>query len=318
MKIENSMLELHSESFKSSTKVVHTFMRELESENAKRVDEMQTAMQSVETFKRLAFQMIQDFITRLQSGNGLCQRDSFSEDDFFQHSFSKTEVTLEEIYTESQSLDVGMCGFIQTDSQQIQVDMNFSMSYSFVQKNQILKTQFYDPLVINFDGELPKLDDKCFSFDIDCDGDSEQLSLLKNGNGFLALDKNDNGKVDDGSELFGTQNGDGFADLRRYDSDKNGWLDENDPIFDRLRVWMKNGDKSELLALGEVGIGALYLGEAKGSFNLKNETNETLGKICSSGLYLNEDGTSGLLSQIDFARREPKEEGTLSNLLQAC
>ena len=75
--------------------------------------------------------------------------------------------------------------------------------------------------------------------------------------------------------------------------------------MDGLRVWMKNGDKNELLALGEVGIGALYLGKTKGRFDLKDDTNETLGKICANGLYLNEDGTSGLLSQIDFAKRDP-------------
>jgi hypothetical protein len=135
----------------------------------------------------------------------------------------------------------------------------------------------------------------------------------------LALDKNSNGAIDDGSELFGTQNGDGFADLRRYDVDKNGWIDECDPIMDGLRIWIKNGDENSLLALGEVGIGALYLGETRGSFELKSEAEETLGKICSSGLYLNEDGTSGLLSQIDFARRNQhakETSGILGDLLR--
>jgi len=318
MKIENFALNMHSESSKSSSVSVKTFVSELESQNAQRVDELKTAQESVEFFKRMAFEMIEQFISRLQSG-GCSREHSFNE--MTQTGFTTQDVRVEKEYRDSQSLDVGMCGFVQTASQNIQLDINISMSSSFVQKNQILKTQFYDPLVVSFDGELPELDDKCFSFDIDCDGDSEQLSLLKSGSGFLAFDKNNNGIIDDGSELFGTENGNGFADLRCYDSDKNGWLDENDPILDGLRIWMKNSDESSLLSLGEVGIGALYLGEAKGSFELKDDdSHETLGKICSTGLYLNEDGTSGLLSQIDFARREPdiKEEGALSTLLRAC
>jgi len=318
MKIENFALDMHSESSKSSSVSINTFVSELENQNAQRVDKLKTPQESVEFFKRMAFEMIEQFIVKLQTG-GCSNKNSVEE--MMSKNFTTQEVRLEKEYRESQSLDVGMCGFVQTASQNIQIDINISMSQSFVHKNQILKTQFYDPLVVSFDGELPELDTKSFSFDIDCDGDSEQLSLLKSGSGFLALDKNDNGIIDDGSELFGTENGNGFADLRRYDSDKNGWLDENDPIMDGLRIWMKNGDKSELLALGEVGIGALYLGETKGSFDLKNETHETLGKICSSGLYLNEDGTSGLLSQIDFARRKPdikEENSALSDLLQAC
>jgi hypothetical protein len=317
MKIENFALDLNSKASKSSKTVVKTFVSELESENSKRVEELKSAQESVEFFRQFAFKMIQEFILRLQSRS--CQPPEFNFDEFEQKSFTTQEVRVEKEYMESQSLEVGMCGIVETATGSIELDLNFCMSHSFVQKHQILKTQFYDPLVISFDGELPQLDDKCFSFDIDCDGDSEQLSLLKGSNGFLALDKNSNGAIDDGSELFGTQNGDGFADLRRYDVDKNGWIDECDPIMDGLRIWIKNGDENSLLALGEVGIGALYLGETRGSFELKSEAEETLGKICSSGLYLNEDGTSGLLSQIDFARRNQhakETSGILGDLLR--
>lgn len=62
--------------------------------------------------------------------------------------------------------------------------------------------------------------DQKFYFDLDADGTADRISMLKSGSGFLALDKNGNGKIDDGSELFGTQSGDGFADLEEYDIDK--------------------------------------------------------------------------------------------------
>jgi len=59
-----------------------------------------------------------------------------------------------------------------------------------------------DPLVLSFDGQMPTLSTKTFSFDIDSDGKSDQISQLNAGNGFLALDRNNNKKIDDGSELF--------------------------------------------------------------------------------------------------------------------
>ena len=54
---------------------------------------------------------------------------------------------------------------------------------------------------------------------------------------FLALDLNGDGRINNGSELFGALSGNGFADLAQYDSDANGWIDENDEIFQRLKVW---------------------------------------------------------------------------------
>lgn len=77
-------------------------------------------------------------------------------------------------------------------------------------------------------------------FDLDCDGKEEEISSLGKGSGFLALDKNGDGIINDGTELFGTKSGDGFADLAEYDEDGNGWIDEDDGIFSQLRIWTKN------------------------------------------------------------------------------
>ena len=41
-----------------------------------------------------------------------------------------------------------------------------------------------------------------------------------------ALDINEDGKINDGKELFGTASGNGFGDLAAYDQDNNGWIDE--------------------------------------------------------------------------------------------
>jgi len=296
MKIENFVLDLHSESSRSSSTTVTTFTSELQNENSKRLKEVEALNSQVAFCKRLEFELIQQLIFRLNS-----KTYRFKEID--RNDFTSSEVSVHKEYQESQRLDVSMHGFIYTSNRRIDLNIDISMSYSFVSNHEIIRQQFYDPLVLNFDGELPDLESTNFSFDIDANGESDQISMLKKGSGFLALDKNNNNKIDDGLELFGTLNGDGFADLRRYDSDSNGWIDESDPIFDSLRIWQKNRDEDRLIAIGEVGIGAIYLGNTDGRIDIKDEKNNTLGRIRSTGLFLNEDGSSGVVSQIDFARQ---------------
>ena len=213
-------------------------------------------------------------------------------------------VEISSTYAESQALDFSVSAFIQADGKEIELSLDVSLSRSFVQKTSIimdLNRPLKDPLVISLDGRMPSLSSKSFSFDIDSDGKSDQISQLNSGSGFLALDKNDNGRIDDGSELFGTASGDGFADLSKYDDDKNGWIDENDAIFDKLQIWQKSDGKDKLIGLGEVGIGAIFLGNTATPFSLKDETNQLLGEIRKSGFVLFENGRAGVISQVDLA-----------------
>lgn len=306
MKIENFVLDLHSESSRSSSSTVTTFTSELQNENSKRLKEVEALNSQVAFCKRLEFELIQQLIFRLNSKTYKFKAVDASD-------FTKREVSVHEEYRESQRLDVSMQGFIYTSNRRIELNIDISMSHSFVSNHEIIRQQFYDPLVLNFDGELPDLDSTNFSFDIDANGECDQISTLKKGSGFLALDKNSNNKIDDGLELFGTLNGNGFADLRRYDSDNNGWIDESDPIFEGLRIWQKTKDEDTLVALGEIGIGAIYLGSADGRIDIKSQKNETLGRIRSTGLFLNEDGTSGVVSQIDFARQNKEVNKNLGS-----
>lgn len=310
MKIENFALELHSESYKSSSVSIISFERELDSQNVKRLEEVEAVNSQLEFCKRLEFELLQQLLSILNPTKP-CKLKALDAEQFSAN--QGREVTIMKEYKEFQSLDVRMSGCIQTKDKKIELNIDISMSHSFVSSNQISRQQFYDPMILTFDGKLPELDTQNFSFDINCDGTSNQISMLKGKSGFLALDKNKNGTIDDGSELFGALNGDAFSDLRRYDNDKNGWIDENDNIFDKLKIWIKNKDENRLVALGEMGIGAIYLGSTKGAFDIKSDTNETLGRIRDTGLFLSEDGTSGIMSQIDFARRN-KEVNKISDV----
>jgi hypothetical protein len=53
-------------------------------------------------------------------------------------------------------------------------------------------------------------------------------------------DRNGDGAIDHGRELSGATTGDGFAELAAYDEDGNGWIDENDSIYQHLRIWSKD------------------------------------------------------------------------------
>lgn len=214
-----------------------------------------------------------------------------------------------------ESLQTSTKGIIKTaDGREISIDVNLKLAQSFCQKIETQKAVFTDPLVINLEGRLPELEDTKFSFDIDSDGESEQISRLSKGSGFLALDKNGNGKIDDGSELFGTKSGNGFADLSAYDSDKNGWIDESDDVFDKLRIWTDSEEGSKLIALGEAGVGAIYLGSSEAGYMYKNQDGKTLGALRESGMFLFESGKTGTISQIDFTT--DSKESELQKLLR--
>ncbi len=160
-----------------------------------------------------------------------------------------------------------------------------------------------DPLVINLDTNIAGLSDQKFEFDLDCDGVKEQISMLEHGSGYLALDKNGDGVINDGSELFGTGSKDGFADLAMYDEDGNGWIDENDEIFDRLLIWAKDADgNDQLYTLKEAGVGAICLHRVSTDFTMNSSNNnQTNGQLRSTGVFLYENGTAGSMQQLDLA-----------------
>lgn len=211
-----------------------------------------------------------------------------------------------ESHYEKETMNFSSEGMVTTaDGRKIQFSVELNMSREFftekslgIRAGDAVKV---DPLAINFDGAPPSLTAAKYSFDLDCDGTPDQISFLAPGSGFLALDANNDGIINDGSELFGPKSGDGFADLGAYDSDGNGWIDENDPIYDKLRIWTKDENgKDKLLALGQKGIGAIYLGNVDTSFGIKNSENALLGQIRKTGIFLKEEGGAGTLQHIDL------------------
>lgn len=210
-------------------------------------------------------------------------------------------------YEERESTSFSTTGTVKTaDGRELNFNLDMTMSRRYMEKHDIefvssFDTVLTDPLVINLGSNPVSVSDKSFNFDIDGDGKDETIAQMNPESGFLALDKNGDGIINDGSELFGTKTDNGFSELAEYDSDGNGWIDENDEVYDQLKVWVKDENgKDKLLSLKEANVGAIYLGSSKTTFHVTDDNNELKAKVRSSGVYLHEDGSAGSVQQVDF------------------
>lgn len=209
-------------------------------------------------------------------------------------------------HQEREKMNFSAQGVVKTaDGREIRIKMDLNMSREFISQQNIDiragDAVAKDPLIINFAGPAAALTERNFRFDLDADGSEDLISFVQPGSGFLALDKNGDGTINDGKELFGPQTGNGFDDLRTYDVDGNNWIDENDPVFKQLRVWTRDAQGSNmLLALGQIGVGAIFLGAVNTDFSIKNAVNDTQGQLRSTSLFLREDGNAGSIQQVDL------------------
>ena len=216
------------------------------------------------------------------------------------------EYTSQESYQEEEHVLVSADGSIKTkDGAEIPFSVRLRMD-----RQLLLKSGFefragdarkVDPLVINFGGNAAELTDAKFAFDLNTDGKTENISFVRPGSGLLVIDKNLDGKINDGSELFGPSSGDGFNELARYDEDRNGWIDEGDTMYSRLCVWTKGADGKDFLTpLTESDVGAINLSPIVSQFDERGSDNRLDGQVRQTGIYVDPEGNAKTIQQLDL------------------
>jgi Ca2+-binding RTX toxin-like protein len=180
--------------------------------------------------------------------------------------------------------------------------------------------QLSDPLTLDLDGDgLETIGIDSASpvlFDHDGDGVKNATGWVNQDDGFLVFDRNGNGSIDNGSELFGDSTplyiggkaADGFAALAQEDTNRDGIVNDEDAYYSQLRVWQdvnSDGitDTGELKTLEELGIAGMRVEKYENTTPLSNGN-----QIADLGHYIKADGTeaelgnvTGRLGDIDLA-----------------
>ncbi|MBV8048948.1 MAG: hypothetical protein JO171_17495 [Paludibacterium sp.] len=157
-----------------------------------------------------------------------------------------------------------------------------------------------DPLMITLPGGSGRFSGASATFNLDAGSGQTRLPFFADG-GWLVWDKNHDGKVADGSQLFGPQSGNGFNDLAALDSNHDGVIDASDAAFADLKVWtgIDSQGNDQLSSLSSLHIGAILLPSVATPFSLRNSQNQAQGEVRRSGVYLTDNGQAGRVSQVD-------------------
>ena len=243
--------------------------------------------------------------------------DANAEDNTAQVTHTQTTQVLER----EQRMIFESVGEIQTsDGRDISFLMQLDFHNNFSHESQsdtfTGSNLWVDPLVISLTGQVPQVADGSFEFDLNSDGQldaqTETMGNLSSGMAYIAFDKNGDGEINNGSELFGATSGQGFSELAQYDDDGNGWIDENDSIFSQLSVWQPNTD-SPLSSFSEAGVGAIYLQSEETPFELTDISGEADARITQSSVALMESGVATSVFQLEWAQR-PQDTLTINGV----
>lgn len=167
----------------------------------------------------------------------------------------------------------------------------------------------YHPVVFDLDGdglELVEFDMSGLTFDMDGDGIRDMTGWVGADDGFLVLDRNGNGFIDDGSEIsyitdvVGAQTD--LEGLRAFDTNGNGLLDQGDANFASFQIWRDvNQDgvsqQSELRSLADYGVTVINLLRRPTG---QDSTGENRNVISALSDYFFADGAIGTIGDVSL------------------
>ena len=183
---------------------------------------------------------------------------------------------------------------------------------------------FSSPLILDLDQDgIETINySQGVTFDINADGTEEQTGWVSADDALLVLDLNQDGLINNASELFGehmlkadgNKASDGFDALTEYDANKDGVIDSEDQIFSQLQLWVDaNSDgisqTDELFSLEELGVSQLSLFSEQVSID--NNGNTT----ALEGYYIDADGNQQSLSDVWFSYIDNSATAQAENLI---
>ena len=167
-----------------------------------------------------------------------------------------------------------------------------------------------DPLVLDLDGDgietIAASATNPVLFDHDGDGLKKGTGWIQPDDGFLVMDRNGNGTIDSGRELFGDSTplytggtaSDGFEALAQEDTNADGAVNALDARWSNLKIWRDlNSDgisqSNELFTMEQAGVVELNISSIAHSQVLANGN-----QIADLGTYLKTDGSFGTLGEV--------------------
>ncbi len=184
-----------------------------------------------------------------------------------------------------------------------------SISAAYWKFLDALAASLIDPLIIDTAGNGIKLDSWQTStvlFDLDGNGTKENTGWTKaNGDdAFLVIDKNNDGKINDITEMFGNASTPGFKQLSTYDSNKDNVINATDTQFNLLKLWNDknaNGivDAGELTTLSANNIKEISLNSYANRVNINGNLQTAISTITKT------DGTTRNIHELAFAFETP-------------
>jgi hypothetical protein len=203
----------------------------------------------------------------------------------------------------SQNLGSQFFDFLHPNGVDDSTATNFTTACTFVAPRR-------DPLIFDLDGDgietVGISTTNPILFDHNGDGVKTSTGWVSSDDAFLVLDKNGNGSIDSGRELFGDatmkSNGqlatDGFDALRDLDSNADGKISSDDAQFSQLRMWRDlNQDgisqSGELFSLSTLGIASINVGSTQNSVTLANGN-----QLANFGTYTKTDGSQATIGEV--------------------
>ncbi|MBQ9246456.1 hypothetical protein IJ182_09340 [bacterium] len=139
-----------------------------------------------------------------------------------------------------------------------------------------------DPIILDLDGNGIQISEKSKYFDHGNDGFAESSSWVSGNDGILAVDNNNNNRIDNGTELLTHDS------LTEFDTNEDGIIDANDTDFERIKVLKANGSLQSLQDAGvefiSLNTKAAHIGYYEGSYQFaKGKFTTTDGQECEYG-----------------------------------